>query len=602
MVNSSSASQAMTILAANNDLSNAEAGTYADDDSVVSSEVTDDGDGSSSDGSSDNNSGNPEIATLTRAVETVIENANTIEIQQVQQEYKKGILPHSRREWCIVFFAIFLILAVALGTGLGLGFFFMSQSDQGSSNVERGGPTLGDPLSGGDNGGSTNESTTNEDDSGSDNETQTPTYSPSSPPPNNPSDSTLLELEQPLPNDLAGAIAYHVISQEISSIASFDDLAGDNSGGSSDKTMSAPQQARDFLVLRDTLPLALMDEDDEQQQSNGNGGGDDDTLAIPGTVNNAAKTRPYLETTTPAYRVAQRYAAAVVYYATDGTNWETNSLWLKPGVHECDWVGVACEELPIPAVTLEEVLQNPDEIPRHDDGTVDSTTERMIVAIDLGENNMGGYIPQELAALPYLQRLGLWSNVIGGSLPSQLGRLSRLSSLLLDDNVLEGNIPRDIGLMKEMKYLSLGLNKGIVGRIPPELGNLSKLERLNLANMNLRGPIPTAFGQLENLVDLHLENNRLSRGLPEELGNLVNLESLVLSDNAFTGDIPSSWRSLAKLKRLEIQSNKMSFDIDERLCSLRNNAPEGGLLEAFVADCQGDEAKVSCSCCTICLP
>merc|ERR1719203_70218 len=77
--------------------------------------------------------------------------------------------------------------------------------------------------------------------------------------------------------------------------------------------------------------------------------------------------------------------------------------------------------------------------------------------------------------------------------------------------------------MKEMAYLSLGLNKGIVGRIPPELGNLSKLERLNLANMNLRGPIPTAFGQLENLVDLHLENNRLSRGLPEELENLAKL-------------------------------------------------------------------------------
>lgn len=608
MVNSSSASQATTILAAN--ISNAEAGTYADDDSVVSSEVTDDGDESSSEEESDNdnshnnnnnNSGNPEIATLTHAVETDIENANNVEIQQVQQERKKGILPRSRREWCIVFFAIFLILAVALGTGLGLGFFFMSQSDKESSNVERGGPTFGDPIAGGDNGGPTNEGTTNEDDSGSDNETQTPTYSPS-PPPNNPFNSTLLELEQPLPDDLAGAIAYHVISQEISSIASFDDLAGDNSGGSSDKIMSAPQQARDFLVLRDTLPLAVMDEDDEQQQSNGNGGGDDDPLAISGTVNNAAKTRPYLETTTPAYRVAQRYAAAVVYYATDGTNWETNSLWLEPGVHECDWVGVACEELPIPAVTLEEVLRNPDEIPRHDDGTVDSTTERMIVAIDLGENNMGGYIPQELTALPYLQRLGLWSNVIGGSLPSQLGRLSRLSSLLLDDNVLEGNIPRDIGLMKEMAYLSLGLNKGIVGRIPPELGNLSKLERLNLANMNLRGPIPTAFGQLENLVDLHLENNRLSRGLPEELENLVNLESLVLSDNEFTGDIPSSWRSLAKLKRLEIQSNKMSFDIDERLCSLRNNAPEGGLLEAFVADCQGDEAKVSCSCCTICLP
>lgn len=595
MANSSSASQ--TILAAN--MSNAEAGitgTYADDDSVVSSEVTDDGSSSDDEGSSDNNSGNPEIATLTRAVETDIENANTVEIQQQgQQERKKGILPRNRREWCIIFFAIFLILAVALGTGLGLGFFFMSQSqsdgDKESGGVERGGPTLDDSNTDGGDNGSTG--------TGDDNETQSiPTYSPSLAP--TPSNSTPPELEQPLPDDLAGAITYHMISQDMSNIASFDDLAGDNvNGGSSDTQLSAQQKARDFLVLRDTLPLAMKDEDDEQ--SNGSGGGDDDPLAIPGNVNNAAQTRPYLETTTPAYRVAQRFAAAAIFYATNGTNWETNNLWLEPGVHECDFVGVSCEVLPIPAVTLEEALRNPDEIPRHDDGTVDSTMERMIVAIDLPENNMGGYIPQEIMALPYLQRLGLWSNEIGGSLPSQLGRLSRLSSLLLDDNALEGNIPKEIGLLEEMEYLSLGLNKGIVGRIPSELGNLTKLERLNLANMSLRGTIPTTFGQLENLVDLHLENNKLSKRLPDELENLKQLESLVLSGNEFTGGIPSSWTNLTKLRRLEIQSNQMSFDIDERLCSLRNNAPEGGLLEALVADCQGDEPKVSCSCCSICL-
>ena len=73
----------------------------------------------------------------------------------------------------------------------------------------------------------------------------------------------------------------------------------------------------------------------------------------------------------------------MLYYATDGGNWETNQLWLEPGVHECDFIGITCEELPIPAVTLEEVLENPEEIPRHDDGSVD----------------------------------GLWSNQIGGSLP-----------------------------------------------------------------------------------------------------------------------------------------------------------------------------------------
>ena len=52
-------------------------------------------------------------------------------------------------------------------------------------------------------------------------------------------------------------------------------------------------------------------------------------------------------------------------------------------MRECEWVGVSSETLPIPAVALEEVIENPHEIPRRDDGTMDVTEERMVVEIDL---------------------------------------------------------------------------------------------------------------------------------------------------------------------------------------------------------------------------
>jgi len=568
---------------------------YADDDSVVSSNVSEiDGVGdigSSSNDDDGNGSGSrdPEVVTLTRAVETDVENSNA---NEPPNERQSGILPRSRREWCFVFLAILLILAVALGTGLGLGLSFLNKGSGTSSGEE-------DRTVGGDqSAGSPMIKNTQP--------TQTPsagwpTFSPSSTPNDNTSPSATSSspvMEIPPPNDLASAIEYHVIAQEISNIASFPEM----SGGGDPTTMSAQEKARDFLVLRDYLPLTVMDEEDEEDDVpyNPNGGGNDDPLAIP---NNDSKQqqRPYLTTATSAYRVAQRFATAVLYYATDGDNWETSQLWLEPGVHECDFIGVTCEEIAVPAVTLEEALESPDELPHHDDPEFDSTMEQMIVAIDLPENNIGGSLPQEIMALPYLRRLALWSNAVGGSLPTQLGRLTRLTGLHMDDNMLTGNIPRQIGQMSELTDLYLQFNKGIAGRIPAELGNLAKLERLRLSNMSLRGPVPTALGKLANLVDLSLQDNRLGRSLPAEFENLVNLESMLLNRNLFTGDIPVSWKNLGKLKRLEIQNNELKSDMDEWVCPLRKNAPEGsGLLEVMKADCKGDEPRVTCSCCTEC--
>ena len=347
------------------------------------------------------------------------------------------------------------------------------------------------------------------------------------------------------------------------------------------------------------VPLAVADEDGETdwQQVTTNV---DDNLIVSGAATNGS-LRPNLDMSSPAYRVAQRYSIVVLYHVTNGTNWFSSDLWLEPGVHECDFVGVTCEYANMPSITLREAILDPDALPHHEDGTVDVIIERVVVAIDLPENNVGGIIPREVAGLPYLRRLGLWSNVIGGSIPPELGALARLSSLLLDDNLFVGNIPEEFGTLTEMTDLSLGPNAGISGRIPEEIGDMLRLERLNLSEMSLMGPIPTSFGRLTNLTELNLRGNELGRGLPEEMKDLVNLESLILSDNDFTGSIPRSWRSLVKLERLEIQSNDMSFDVNEDICSLRSDS-EGsfGSLETLVVDCEGVEPKVRCDCCTSC--
>jgi hypothetical protein len=53
----------------------------------------------------------------------------------------------------------------------------------------------------------------------------------------------------------------------------------------------------------------------------------------------------------PLYRLNQRYALAVLYYATDGDSWDDKEGWLSEG-SECDWSGNYCSA----ALRLSEVI------------------------------------------------------------------------------------------------------------------------------------------------------------------------------------------------------------------------------------------------------
>jgi len=493
-----------------------------------------------SEGCKYNNSGE-EIASLSRDFD-----AGAPRVQAVEE---LGVLPRSRREWCIVIFAVSMVMALALGLGLGL--VFGLGGDRGTEiQNQGGGKEVGKP------------------------------------PPRQPSVSDTESTEGPKPSPaegLASFIQAHVVNQEISELASFEDIADG-------KGMTAQQRARDFLVHTDSLPLSLEDEENNdpleiEDESRKNGG--------------TSGKRPFLKGSTPTYRVAQRYSIAVLYYATNGETWVSNKYWMVPGVHECDFVGVTCKTVAIPAVTLDDILKN-EEIPHYADETVDSVvSERMVTSIDLPENNMTGHLPREITGLPFLERLGLWSNRISGRIPSEIGRLRTLKQLHLDDNELSGNIPSVLGLLSDMTDLSLARNRKIDGRIPAEIGDMMSLQRLRLSNMSLQGGVPSALGRLSSLVSLYLQNNGLRGELPAEFSDLVNLEELNLSGNRFTGGIPESWRKLRKLRSLEVQSNDLGFVIEtgDGWCSLRSGA---GPLEALVADCRGDDPKVTCDCCTAC--
>ncbi|XP_064965642.1 receptor-like protein EIX2 [Musa acuminata AAA Group] len=95
--------------------------------------------------------------------------------------------------------------------------------------------------------------------------------------------------------------------------------------------------------------------------------------------------------------------------------------------------------------------------------------------IDLSNNNLSGYIPEEL------------------------GNLHGLRSLNLSRNYLIGQIPWSIGRMKQLEVLDLSRNN-LSGAIPSDLTALNFLNQLNLSYNNLSGRIPTG-NQLQTFTD-----------------------------------------------------------------------------------------------------
>ncbi|KAK2458096.1 receptor protein EIX2 [Trifolium repens] len=90
---------------------------------------------------------------------------------------------------------------------------------------------------------------------------------------------------------------------------------------------------------------------------------------------------------------------------------------------------------------------------------------KFVVTMDLSQNNLIGFIPNEIT----------W--------------LTGLHSLNLSKNQLKGEIPQMIGDMKSLESLDMSQNQ-LSGTIPKTMSALTSLSHLNMSHNNLTGPIP----------------------------------------------------------------------------------------------------------------
>lgn len=188
--------------------------------------------------------------------------------------------------------------------------------------------------------------------------------------------------------------------------------------------------------------------------------------------------------------------------------------------------------------------------------------------LDLGQNGMGGPIPEQIRFMDQLEGLYLENNAFSGTIPTELCGLPSLEQLFINTNQFRGIIPSEVGDLKFLEGMGLYQNY-FMGKIPETIAKLQNLRVLYLDDNGLTGTIPSSFGFL-NAVDIRLKGNSLVGSIPSELGNLKNLKVLFLNDNALTGEIPSSLSKIDRLRELHLYKNRLSSTIPSELALLKS--------------------------------
>lgn len=321
--------------------------------------------------------------------------------------------------------------------------------------------------------------------------------------------------------------------------------------------------------------------------------------------------------------------------------------WLS-SAHECDWLGVLCDEFDqIRALTLigQEIqgtlpseialfpyLQSIELFANQFSGTLPTELGGMkhILNIEFHLNYFSGQVPLEWFQLP-LQRLNILGNFLTGTVPTEIGQLTNLKGFFLFENLLTGTIPTQVGLLRWLAFTRWSRNF-LSGTVPTEFGLLTKLNELWLHRNELTGQQPSELGNLQRLGDIRLHFNQLTGTIPEgvyklpqlsrydiydnqftgtistEIGLVSTLQNFRVSNNNFNGTVPTEIGKLEKLEQLWLHGNAFTGSIPFSVCALRGDNPAafGAGLESLIADCGPTNALIECPddttipCCTSC--
>ncbi|GAU15424.1 hypothetical protein TSUD_44610 [Trifolium subterraneum] len=146
--------------------------------------------------------------------------------------------------------------------------------------------------------------------------------------------------------------------------------------------------------------------------------------------------------------------------------------------------------------------------------------------LDISNNFIDGIIPESLGQLANLYYLDVSSNKLDGvmSMKNEVvkGRELEYTKIVklvvnmdLSENNLVGFIPNEVTWLTGLHGLNLSKNQ-LKGEIPQSIGGMKSLESLDMSQNQLSGTIPNAMSALTSLSHLNLSHNNLSGPIPKD--------------------------------------------------------------------------------------
>ncbi|XP_004300854.1 PREDICTED: receptor-like protein 12-like [Fragaria vesca subsp. vesca] len=230
--------------------------------------------------------------------------------------------------------------------------------------------------------------------------------------------------------------------------------------------------------------------------------------------------------------------------------------------------------------------------------------------LNLANNTFHGILPKRFTTASCdLSMIDVSHNKLQGQLPRSLVNCASLEFLVLSNNQFDDVFPLWLGPLQKLKILAMRHNGfyGVIGQ-PKKNRHFPELRILDLSYNNFRGKFPAEYifsgnairgitseqGSYDSydhylqcsisitnkgieiyypkiqddLVVIHLSNNKFEGNIPQFIGKLKGLRLLNISNNSFTGCIPLSFGDLTVLESLDLSHNQLSGEIPQQLSQL----------------------------------
>eukprot|EP00565_Helicotheca_tamesis_P004951 CAMPEP_0185741752 /NCGR_PEP_ID=MMETSP1171-20130828/38748_1 /TAXON_ID=374046 /ORGANISM="Helicotheca tamensis, Strain CCMP826" /LENGTH=627 /DNA_ID=CAMNT_0028413737 /DNA_START=41 /DNA_END=1924 /DNA_ORIENTATION=+ len=286
---------------------------------------------------------------------------------------------------------------------------------------------------------------------------------------------------------------------------------------------------------------------------------------------------PKSENDSGAGKFMERYIMTLLYFATNGANWNNDMRFLT-GRETCAWnkyfqdedglvylLGAICDgsddinKIWIPSNMLQGVIPF-DEIMQL----------KSLRTIGFEYNGgLEGTLPNNIGDLTQLEILSLSNNLLTGTLPMSMSDIQSLRFLMIDDNELSGEVTSVVNLPNlELVYLEDNFFEGEIGET--FFSASPNLVHLDASNNEFSGTIPAHFFEESKLEVLDLMGNLFIDGrLPQFPVEQTNLKVLALQFNSITGDIPASIGNLRGLRHLDLSQNQLTGYFTEAMGDLK---------------------------------